>query len=66
MENEKIDVIFKGTTVVVATVGIVVLDAIALTQGIGSTLFTLALISIAGFVGYEARDVYNYVREQLK
>ena len=53
---------FKCVTVIVAITGIVILDAIALTQGINGTLFTLAMISIAGLGGYEIQDVLKYFK----
>ena len=62
MKNETIEVIVKGVTVIVAITGIVVLDSIALMNGINGTLFTLAMISIAGLAGYEIQDVLKYIK----
>ena len=57
METKKVEVVFKSVTVIVAITGIVILDAIALTQGINGTLFTLSMIIVAGLGGFEVRDV---------
>lgn len=62
MKTEKVEVVFKSVTVIVAITGIVILDAIALTQGINGTLFTLAMIAIAGLAGYEMTDILKYFK----
>ena len=62
MKNETIEVVTKEVTVMVAITGIVVLDAVALMNGINGTLFTLAMIAIAGLAGYEIQDVLKYFK----
>ena len=62
MKTETTEVIVKGVTVMVAITDIAVLDAIALMNGINGTLFTLAMIAIAGLAGYEIQDVLKYFK----
>ena len=62
MKNETIEVVTKEVTVIVAITGIVVLDSIALMNGINGTIFTLAMIAIAGLAGYEMTDILKYFK----
>ena len=62
MKNETVEVVVKGVTVIVAITGIVVLDSIALMNGINGTIFTLAMIAIAGLAGYEMTDILKYFK----
>ena len=62
MKNETVEVVIKGVTVIVAITGIVVLDSIALMNGINGTIFTLAMIAIAGLAGYEMTDILKYFK----
>ena len=57
MKTETIEVVVKGVTVIVAITGIVILDSIALMNGINGTLFTLAMLIVGGLGGFEARDI---------
>ena len=62
MKNETTEAVIKGVTVIVAITGIVVLDSIALMNGINGTIFTLAMIAIAGLAGYEMTDILKYFK----
>ena len=61
MEIETMNAAINGVTAMVAITGIVVLDSIALMNGINGTLFTLAMVTISGIAGYEIKDVLKAV-----
>ena len=61
MEIETMNAAINGVTAMVAITGIVVLDSIALMNGINGTLFTLAMVTISGIAGYEIKDVLKVV-----
>jgi hypothetical protein len=62
MNVEIISEIVKGTTIIGAIAGIVILDSIALMNGINGTMFTLSMIAIAGLGGYEIKDILEIFR----
>ena len=52
----------KMDKVIAAIIGMVVLDSIALMNGIDGTLMLIAVVAIAGLGGYELRDVVNLIK----
>jgi hypothetical protein len=51
--------------VIAAIIGIVILDSVALMNGINGTYMTLAFVAIAGLGGYEIRDVVDMLKTRL-
>ena len=55
--------ILDKVTILTAIVGVVVLDAYALSKGINGTGLVLAIATIAGLGGYEVDRVVKYLRK---
>ena len=66
MYEKTVAIVAKAVTVISAIFGIVVLDSIALMNGINGTLFTLAVVAIGGLGGYEIQDILKYIKGGVK
>ena len=66
MNEKTVTIIVKSVTVISAILGVVVLNSIALVNGIDGMLCTLAIVAIAGLGGYELQDMIKHIKGGVK